>query len=64
MTTSNYVLSRIEAMEAELADLKKRLKSKPKRDVRSLEGMLAGVDVTDEDLDEAKHLWQKAIDDF
>lgn len=60
----SYILSRIEAIEAEIADLKKRLKSKPKRDVKSLEGMLAGIDVTEEDLEEAKRSWQKAVDDF
>jgi hypothetical protein len=62
--TESYILSRIEAIEAEIADLKKRLNSKPKRNVKSLEGILSGIDVTDGDLEEAKGAWQKAVDDF
>jgi len=53
---SEYVLARIQAIEQELADLKKVIVSEiesPKK--TKLKGLWKGINVTDEDIDEAKH---------
>ena len=52
MSADTYILSRIQAIEAELAELKKQLHTKPRRDVKSLYGILQGFEVTDEDFEQ------------
>jgi hypothetical protein len=54
--TTQYVLARIQAIEQELADLKKVLVSEiesPKK--TKLKGLWKGINVTDDDIEEAKH---------
>jgi hypothetical protein len=54
--TTEYVIARIRAIEQELADLKKVLISEieiPKK--TKLKGLWKGINVTDEDIEEAKH---------
>jgi len=63
MSAETYILSRIQAIEAELADLKKQLHAKPLRDVKSLYGILRGLEVTDQDFEDAKRSWVKGQDD-
>ena len=53
---SEYVLARIQAIEQELADLRKVLVSEiesPKK--TKLKGLWKGINVTDEYIEEAKH---------
>ena len=53
--TSEYVLARIQAIEQELADLKKVLVSEienPKK--TKIKGLWKGISVTDDDIEEAK----------
>ena len=53
--TSEYVLARIQAIEHELADLKKVLVSEiesPKK--TKIKGLWKGINITDEDIEEAK----------
>ena len=53
--SSEYVLARIQAIEQELADLKKVLISEieiPKK--TKLKGLWKGIKITDDDIEEAK----------
>ena len=53
--SSEYVLARIQAIEQELADLRKVLVSEiesPKK--TKLKGLWKGINITDEDIEEAK----------
>lgn len=61
MTADTYILSRIQAIE--LADLKKQLHTKPRRDVKSLYGILKGLEASEQDLDEAQRSWLKDAKD-
>jgi len=65
MTTSNdVILKRIESMEAELAQLKQQLKpSTAPNAVKTTRGILKDIPVTAEEIEEAKKIWTKAIDD-
>jgi len=63
MSAETYILSRIQAIEAELADLKKQLRTRPRRDVKSLYGILRGLEVTDQDFEGAKRSWVKDEED-
>ncbi|MHB8376417.1 MAG: hypothetical protein ACYDEB_05620 [Dehalococcoidia bacterium] len=63
MTADAYILSRIEAIEAEIANLKKQLRTRPHRTVESLHGILEGLDVPDEDFEAAKRSWEKRVED-
>jgi len=52
-----YILKRIEAMQAELEQIKqiisREVEAKPPKKTK-LEGLWAGVEITDEELEEAK----------
>lgn len=53
--SSEYVLARIQAIEQELADLRKVLVSEiesPKK--TKLKGLWRGIDITDKDIEESK----------
>ncbi len=50
--TSEYVLARIQAIQQDLDNLKDQIKS-PKRRV-NLKGLWKGIDVSEEDIEEAK----------
>ncbi len=63
MSAQTYILSRIQAIEAELAELKKQLQARPRRDVKSLYGILRGLEVTDQDFEDAKRSWVKGEED-
>lgn len=64
-TTNDYVLKRLEMIEAEIAELKRLLGAKPsKRRKVTLEGIWKGADITDDDIEEAKQsLFKPAYDD-
>jgi inosine/xanthosine triphosphate pyrophosphatase family protein len=54
-TTNEYVLKRLEAIESELAALKRLLEAEtPDKEVTTFEGMWEGETVTEEDFEEAK----------
>jgi len=54
--TTEYVLARIQAIEQELADIKKVLASEIENPQKTkLKGLWKGINVTDEDIEEAKH---------
>jgi hypothetical protein len=50
--TSEYVLARIQAIEQELEELRNHIES-PKRKIK-LKGLWKGVNVSEEDIEEAK----------
>jgi hypothetical protein len=53
--SSEYVLARIQAIEQELADLRKVLVSEIESPRKTkLKGLWKGINVTDEDIEEAK----------
>jgi peptidoglycan hydrolase CwlO-like protein len=49
---SRYVLARIEAIQQELEELRNHIEG-PKREVK-LKGLWKGIDVSEEDIEEAK----------
>jgi len=54
--TIEYVLARIQAMESELAELKKVIAPEIGGAKKTkIKGLWKGIDVTDEDIEEAKH---------
>lgn len=59
MTSETYILSRIEALEEELAQLKSQVKAKKGggRTIKSLYGILGDVDFTPEEIDAVKESW-------
>jgi hypothetical protein len=67
MTTVNssthIVLTSLDNIEREIRDLKRLLGEKPEVR-RSLRGIWRGMQITDEDIEEAKHSWMKKIDEF
>ncbi len=61
---SKYVEARVRAIEREVKELKKLVSGKPPRAAKSLFGILKGLEVTDEDIEEAKRsLFKGAYDD-
>ena len=63
MTTGTYVLQRIEALEAEIAELRKLLAGGRSGDIKSLEGILGPVDFSEDDFEEAKRSLSKSSTD-
>jgi hypothetical protein len=64
MTTSNeIILKRIEIIEAELAALRRQLSVSSSPRIVSTRGILKDVAVTDQEIEEAKSLWNRAADD-
>lgn len=51
---SNYVITRLEAIQKELEMLKHSLEESEEQKVIKLEGLWKGVEITEEDLEEAK----------
>jgi hypothetical protein len=64
-TNIDYVIKRLEVMEAELVQLRRLLSAKPTVEPPvTLRGIWKGADVTDEDIEEAKRsLFKPAYDD-
>ena len=61
---SKYVEARVRALEREVKDLKRLVSGKPPRAGKSLYGILKGLEVSDEDIEEAKRsLFKGALDD-
>ena len=58
MTSDTYIMSRIEALEAEIAELKRKLTTRGTRPVKSLYGILGDVDFTPEEIDGVKASWE------
>jgi len=52
--TTEYVLARIQAIEQELADLKKVIISEEIPKKTKLKGLWKGIDISDDDLEKAK----------
>jgi hypothetical protein len=65
MTTSNdVILKRIESMEAELAQLKRQLAGQPgRKPIKTTRGILKGVAISDQEVEDAKRIWTKNVDD-
>ena len=59
MATDASVVKRLEAIERELAEIRKQLKPRStvakRRSKPKLYGMLKGLEITDDDIAEAKH---------
>lgn len=63
--TTEYVIARIQAIEQELADLKKALSSEIENPKKiKLKGLWKGIDISDDDIEEAKHAVFKDAYDF
>ena len=61
MKTDAYVLKRIEAIERELHELKKMVSDKESKPV-SLRGVWRDLDISDQEIEEAKRSLSKGID--
>ncbi len=59
-----YILKRLEIIEQEIAEMKKRLLAPSKKKEVTLEGIWEGLTVTDEEIEEAKRsLFKGAYDE-
>ncbi len=59
MATDTYILKRIEFMQEELERLKRTVLKTGSQTSVSLRGIWKGVDFSEEEIEEAKHLWLK-----
>ena len=59
MVTDTYLLKRIEMLQEELDALKRVIINKTKKEKVTLRGIWKGVDITDEEIEEAKSSWMK-----
>jgi hypothetical protein len=63
--TTNPAVVRIEAIEEELATLRKKLQAQtPDEPKVVLEGVWADVVISDEEINEVKNSWMKKFDDI
>jgi hypothetical protein len=62
-SSTSIVLQSLSNIQQEIEDLRKLLGEKPKVR-RSLRGLWRGVEISDDDIEEAKKAWMKNVDDF
>ncbi len=62
-STTSIVLQSLNNIQREIEDLRNLLGEKPIVR-RSLRGLWRGVEISDDDIDEAKRSWMKNVDDF
>lgn len=62
-SSTSLVLQSLENIHQEIEDLRRLIGEKPKVR-RSLRGLLRGMEISDEAIEEAKHSWTKKIDAF
>jgi hypothetical protein len=62
-STTSIVLRSLDNIQREIEDLRNLLGEKPVVR-RSLRGLWRGVEISDDDIDEAKRSWMKNVDDF
>jgi len=61
---TGYLINRIEALEKELALLKSFVKKREQKRIIKLEGLWKGIEITEEDIEEAKKALFKEAYEF
>jgi len=56
------ILERLEALQREIEDIKKMIKAEQKP--TTLRGILKGINISDEDIEQAKRSWDRELDDI
>jgi hypothetical protein len=62
-TTTDYILKRIEKLESQLAELRRQLVVETPGEIQSTRGIWRDFNITDNDIEEAKRIWTKRVDD-
>jgi hypothetical protein len=59
MVTESYLIKRIEMLQEELESLKKSVAKNSTKKAKPIRGIWKGVDISDEQIEEAKASWLK-----